>query len=255
MAKGCYSILHNESKTDLIFEIKPEIGAEIPDEQQNLVIDIGNALAIIALLYKPKTVEFAKAFEQLFYISKTGLEGETAQPSLATKALTQFKKEIVDKESGKKKNEYLKQLGIRALVGCFPLLLTGSFINYLACYKVHCDCIQLNYIANMLILVSGTLIGVWLSFAITRTYIGFDDLVIIEKDRLEPTLRLIFTGVLSIIFGFLFIKNSIEIKIGNLSSKDILKDPVTAFLIGTILGLNEKIIGSTLTKKTTDSIK
>ncbi len=255
MAKGCYNILHNEDKTDLIFEIKADLGIEIPDEQQNLVIDIGNTLSTITLLYKPKTIEFIKAFDQLFYIAKTGLEGDTAQPSLATKALTQFKKEIVDKESGKKKNEYLKQLGIRALIGCVPLLLIGSFINYLACNKVHCDCIQLNYIADMLILVSGTMVGVWLSFAITRTYIGFDDLAIIEKDRLEPTLRLIFTGVLSIIFGFLFIKNSIEIMIGGLSSHDIIKDPVTAFLIGTILGLNEKIIGSTLTKKTADAIK
>lgn len=255
MTKGCYNILHNEDKSDLIFEIKPDLDVEIPDDQQNLVIDIGNTLATITLLYKPKTLEFIKAFEQLFYIAKTGLESDRAQPSLASKALTQFKKEIVDRESGKKKNEYLKQLGIRALIGCIPLLIIGSLINYLSCKNVHCDCILSNYIANLLILVSGTMVGVWLSFAITRTYIGFDDLAIIEKDRLEPTLRLLFTGVLSIIFGLLFVKNSIEIKLGDLSSHDIINDPVTAFLIGTILGLNEKIIGSTLTKKTADIIK
>jgi hypothetical protein len=255
MAKGCYNILHNKDKTDLIFEIIPDPGLEIPDEQENLVIDISNTLAIITLLYEPKTAEFNKVFEQLFYLAKTGLEGDTAQPSLATKALIQFKKEVVDRESGKKKNEYLKQLGLRALIGCVTLLTIGSFINYLACKKVQCDCIELNYIADILILVSGTMVGVWLSFAITRTYIGFDDLAIIEKDRLEPTLRLIFTGVLAVIFGFLFIKNAIEIKIGGLSSHDLLKDPLTAFLIGTILGLNEKIIGSSLTKKTIDTIK
>lgn len=250
MTKGYYNILHNPEKTDIIFETNVEAGIEIPDEQQNLVIDIGNSLSTINLLYDIKAINFKKAFEQLFYIAKTGLEGDKAQPSLATKALTQFKKEIVDRESGKIKNQYLKRLGIRAIILGMPILIIGSIINYLSCKVINCNCIQSNYIANIMILWSGTMSGVWLSFAITRTLIGFDDLAIIEKDRLEPTLRLIFTGVLSIIFGFLFMQNAFEIRLGNLSSHDIIKDPITAFLIGTILGLNEKIVGSTLTKKT-----
>jgi hypothetical protein len=252
MTKGSYNILHNGDKTEIIFEFIP--GIDIPDEQQNLVIEIENSLATVSLLYAPNTVEFKKAFEQLFFIAKTGLENE-AQPSLAAKALTQFKKEIVDRESGKKKNEYLKLLGIKAIGGGLPLLIIGTIINFLACKSINCECIQANYIANLMILVSGTMLGVWLSFAITRTYLGFDDLAIIEKDRLEPSLRLIFTGALALIFGLLFAKNSMEIKLGDLSSHDIIHDPVTAFLIGTILGLNEKIIGSSLTKKTSDFFK
>lgn len=255
MAKGSYNILFNEEKNDIIFEIKSDVTEEIPSEQQNLVIDIGNTLATISLLYKSGTLEFKKAFDQLFFIAKTGLETDPAQPALATKALTQFKNEIVDKESGKKKNEYLKQLGLRAAIGGLPLLILGTIINFLSCNTIICDCIRSDYIANMMILVSGTMIGVWLSFAITRTLIGFDDLAIIEKDRLEPTMRLVFTGALSVIFGFLFVKSFIEIKLGNLSSHDIITDPVSAFVIGAILGLNEKIIGSSLTKKTIDLIK
>ncbi len=250
MAKGYYNILHNLEKTDIIFETNVDPGIEIPEDQQNLVIDVGNSLATINLLYETKSINFKKAFEQLFYIAKTGLEGGKAQPTLATKALVQFKKEIVDRESGKVKNQYLKRLGIRAIILGAPLLILGSIINFLFCKQISCECIQSNYVANLMILWSGTMAGVWLSFAITRTLIGFDDLVIIERDRLEPALRLIFTGLLSIIFGFLFIKGAIELKLGGLSSQNLITDPITAFLMGSILGLNEKIIGSTLTRKT-----
>ena len=99
------------------------------------------------------------------------------------------------------------------------------------------------------------MLGVWLSFAITRTTIGFDELTTIEKDRLEPSLRLIFTGLLAIIFGLLFVKQSIVIHLGNLSSDQINTDPISSFLLGIILGLNEKIIGNTLTKKTSELLK
>lgn len=252
MTKGYYNVIHNPEKTEIIFEINVEEGVEIPDEQQNLVMDIANSLSIIDLLYTSNTISFNKAFQQLFYISKTGLEGNKAQPSLAIKALIQFKKEIVDRESGRIKNQYLKKLGIRAFILSIPILIL-SLVMFLLPLHFH----QLNFpewkvSANMMILWSGTMIGVWLSFAISRTLIGFDDLAIIEKDRLEPTLRLLFTGILSLIFGFLFMLNAFEIKLGGLSSQNIVSDPTTAFLIGTILGLNEKIVGNTLTKKTSE---
>lgn len=253
MAKGAFKISFENKKTELVIATNIADGV-IPDDQLNLSIDITNTLATIKLLYKTESSQFSKAFDQLFWIAKTGLEGDeigNVQVTLSVKALAQFKKEIVDRESSKKKNEYLIKLGVRALILGLPFLILGAYINYRACQNLHyCNCVQPNYLANIMILWSGTMCGVWLSFAITRTILGFDDLAIIEKDGLEPALRLIFTGILSIVFGLLFITNAIEIKLGSLSSHDISKDPITAFLIGTILGLNEKIIGNTLTKKT-----
>jgi hypothetical protein len=253
MAKGNYEVLHNPERTDIIFEIRADSEEVIPTDQQDLVIEIGSTLAILRLLYSPdnKIVRpiFDKRFDELFYMAKTGLEGDRAQPQLAVKALAQFKKEIVDSEGGKVKNKYLKKLGLNALYLGLPFLLLGSLIHYLDCKEVEMTCFAKNYTANCMILWAGALIGVWLSFAITRTYLEFTDLAIIEKDRLEPLLRLVFTGVLAIVFGLLFIIGALEIKLGSLSSSKIASDPITAFLIGVILGLNEKIIGNTLTKK------
>ena len=250
MPKGNYIVSANDDKSDINFNLSPTAVDDIPSEQQDLLFDVQATLEIIRTLYKDNKKSFANYFDQLLKLSQVGLVGDNCQPQLAKRALEQIKTEITNRESGKIKNKYLTELGLKGLIFGLPALLLGIILNYLACKKIEFDCLNCKEVANLLILWSGTMVGVWLSFAITRTVIGFNDLTIIEKDRLEPALRLVFTGILAIIFGLLFIKKAIVINLGDLSSNDIIADPVTAFLIGTVLGINEKIIGSTLTKKT-----
>lgn len=250
MAKGNYIVSANDDNIDILFQLSPTADQDIPIEQQDLLFDVQATLEIIRTLYKADKRLFANCFDQLLKLSQVGLVGDNAQPQLAKRALDQFKSEITNKESGKVKNKYLKELGIKALWFGLPALIGGAIFNYLSCKKNHFDCLDCLFAANLIILWAGTMVGVWLSFAITRTYINFNDLTIIEKDRLEPSLRLIFTGLLAIIFGLLFFKKSIVISLGGLSSEQISSDPISSFLLGVILGLNEKIVGSTLTKKT-----
>jgi len=250
MVKGNYIVTANAEKDDIVFHISPIADQDIPLEQQDLLFDVESTLEIIRNLYKNDNRSFANYFDQLLKLSQVGLVGENVQPQLAKRALEQVKNEITNRESGKIKNRYLKELGRKALIFGMPVLIAGAFLNYLKCKGIAFGCLNCSEFANLLILWSGTMVGVWLSFAITRTILGFNDLTIIEKDRLEPSLRLIFTGSLAIIFGLLFIKKVIVINLGDLSSAHIIDDPITSFLLGVILGLNEKIIGSTLTKKT-----
>lgn len=259
MPIGFYIVTHDTEKNDIIFEVNNEVAKdkEIPDEQQNLVIDIANVLFTIQAIYKDYKLQYLKAFEQIFFIAKTGLEGINAQPALAAKALTQLKKEIVDKESGRIKNSYLKTLGFLALQFGMPLLLLGSITILVMCCFVSTQtgCFDFVKLANFFILWSGSMLGVWLSFAITKTYLAFDELAVLEKDHLEPALRLIFTGILAEIFGLLFLKGVIVIKIASLSSENLSTDYITAFLLGIVLGINEKIIGGVLSKKAVNLIK
>lgn len=253
MAKGNYIVSANEDKTDIIFQLSPTADQEIPVDQQDLLFDVQATVDVVKVLYQDANSLYATYFDQLLKLAQVGLVGENAQPLLAKKALEQLKNEIVNRESGKVKNKYLKKLGVKALWFGMPALLLGVAFNGVFCkLPLFCEtsCIDYKCLANFLILWAGTMSGVWLSFAITRTYIGFGDLVIIEKDRLEPSLRLVFTGLLAIIFGLLFVKKVIEIKLGDLSSFALVDDSVTAFLLGVILGLNEKMIGNALTKKT-----
>lgn len=252
MPKGNYIVTLNIETDDILFELSPTADQDIPIEQQDLLFDVESTLEIIRILYKDDSKSWANYKDQLLKLSQVGLVGNNAQPQLAKRALEQIKIEITNNESGKIKNKYLKALGKKALLFGLPMLCVGLLFDYLFC---NCTlkgygCINIKDLTSLVILWSGAMMGVWLSFAITRTTIGFNDLTILEKDRLEPSLRLLFTGLLAIIFGLLFIKKVFVISLGGLVSSEISNDLISAFLLGVILGLNEKILGNSLTKKT-----
>lgn len=255
MPAGYYNILHNEEKTELIAEIAPGSQGIPPEEQQRLLIDISNTIAVLQQIYPIDSISFKKGFDQIIYLAKVGLEGVNAQPKMAAVVLKQLKKEVVDREAGKVKNNYLRVLGQRASWLGFLPLITGAMIHFIDRSAVIGRYIDLPGTANMLILWSGTMLGVWLSFAITKVTLGFEDLAILEKDRLEPVLRLLFTGALAMVFGLLFMKKALVIELGELSSAVVGKDHVVAFLMGIILGLNERIIGNVLWRKTRQIIQ
>jgi hypothetical protein len=255
MAKGNYIVSAIDENTTILFQLSPEADQDIPAEQNELLFDVQATLEVVRQLYIKDKKLFAHYFDMLLKLAQVGLVGAAAQPPLAKMALAQLKTEVTNRESGRVKNDYLKNLGLKALLLGLPALIIGAVISYCNCKWVCVDCLNCGCIARLFILWAGSMAGVWLSFAITRTYLSFDDLAILEKDRLNPFLRLIFTGLLALIFALLFIKKAIVINLGGLSSNDICSEPVSALLIGVILGLNEKIIGSTLTKKTAELFK
>jgi hypothetical protein len=250
MPAGYYHILHNQDKTELIAEIAPSSQGNPPVEQQRLLIEVANTIALLQGIYAVSSIGFKKSFEQIFYLAKVGLEGANAQPEMATTVLRQLKKEVVDREAGKVKNSYLRLLGkLAAWLGVLPLVL-GTIIHFIDPESAIAKHIDLPGTANMLILWSGTMLGVWLSFAITKVTLEFEDLTILEKDRLEPLLRLLLTGALAIVFGLMFMKKAVVIELGDVSSESVGRDHVVAFLMGVVLGVNERVVGKLLRKKT-----
>ncbi|MBE0662828.1 MAG: hypothetical protein IH597_10185 [Bacteroidales bacterium] len=256
MAKGYYIVseIPKGTKKDLVINLASSEPEVIPIEQQELIVAIAETLEVITALYESDDDSFHLCFDRIKNLASLGLVGDNAQPQQAFVYLEQFRNEITNKEGGHVKNKYLKELGRLALIYGLPPFVVGMLFYSLVYLNNHFDCLNLlispnSLIANLLILWSGVMVGVWLSFAITKTYIEFKDLTIIEKDRLEPSLRLIFTGILGIIFSLLFITKIIVINIGSLSSSMIEDQPIPAFVLGVLLGLNEKILGSTIKKK------
>jgi uncharacterized membrane protein YjjP (DUF1212 family) len=96
-----------------------------------------------------------------------------------------------------------------------------------------------------------SLVGVWLSFGARKTVLTFEELTTIEEDRLEPVIRLIFVGVMALMFSLLFYKEAVVLEIGKISTKSISTDSFIAIIFGVFLGLSEKLIGQKLTKKAT----
>jgi hypothetical protein len=77
----------------------------------------------------------------------------------------------------------------------------------------------------------------------------FADLGVLEQDRLEPVVRLFFTGLLAVIIGLLFYLKIIEVKLGSVSSADFFNRSDLALLIGAFCGLSEQVLPSRVSQQ------
>ncbi len=86
--------------------------------------------------------------------------------------------------------------------------------------------------------------GAWASFASRKVKLGFSDLAALEEDRIEPGLRLLFAGVLTIILALIFTPGVADIHVGDFRASSILGSGSVALLIGSFAGLAEKALPS-----------
>lgn len=242
MAKGAFRVWQDrENPRDIHFEHTSE-DIPIPEEQLKLRDDIDSVLIVLRTLFPEENdVRFNEYFRPLLSLAQTGLVGDSAQPKLAEGALTALKNEIVVREAGRVKNKYMKSLGKKAfLLGAPPLIV--AFILYSLIP-------QLQLLQNYLFLWAACMAGVWLSFGARKTRFRFEDLSIPEKDRLEPTVRLVFAGLITIVFGLLFATGAVEVKVGGISLADFTQNFQIALLLGMILGFSETALPSVLASK------
>lgn len=224
--------------------------SEIPPEQMELVPLFLSVDEVIRIYYirNNRLEDYTHYLNELVLLAQMAIGSEDCHPKLAKSGLEIFKSKILNREGVILKSGYMKNLGLKAFYFAIVPLIVGIGLDIARMYQLVCaDCFA-SY--NLPLVWTGTMLGVWISFAISRPSLSFEELAIMEKDYLSPELRLLFTGALSVVFFYLFIEQAVVIKFGSLSTTDISKYPISAFLIGVILGINEKILGSTLIKKT-----
>lgn len=250
MEKGCYIVSANSEKShDIIFAVKPEI-SQVSELQQKLHLEVERTLVVVRKLFENAPLELEKYFIQLLTLAQAGLVPENAQPAISINALKQVKNEIVDLKSGEIKNSYFKNLGATGIrLGLVPFctalvfkLSNFYFPNYVAIEN-------LSIFANFLLVWCSSLLGIWISFGARKTTLTFEELTTIEEDRLEPIMRMLFAGSISLVFSLLFYKEAITINLGTVSTKEISNDAFIAMIFGVSLGLSEQILGKKITKK------
>lgn len=251
MEKGAYIVHQNESNSkDIVFSVKPDYKNKVPELQQKLHLEVEKTLVVLQMLFENDSKNFEMYFNQLLSLAQAGLVGENAQPTIAFNALLQFKNELVDKKSGEVKNQYFKTLGVKSFkLGIIPLCISLIIIVLFYYFPLSKELEKLNVLSNFLFVWSSCMLGVWLSFGARKTILKFEDLNILEEDRLEPTMRLIFAGAITMIFSLLFHCKAISIEIGEISSDTISADPIIAIIFGTLFGLSEQVLGKKITKK------
>lgn len=248
MGKGAFRVYRDpDNPRDIKFENVAGEEVSIPEDQLELRDEIDRTLTVLRMLFPENDKKFEEYFRPLLSLAQAGLVGNSAQPALAYRALLVLKNEIVDREGGQIKNQYMKKLGKYAIVISVPALLGAGVI--------HWQFSKLANIGNFLLLWVGCMAGVWLSFGVRKTFLRFEELHIPEEDRLEPIIRLIFAGLLTVIIGLLFATKAVVINIGSVDSSQITTSPVVALLVGMLCGFSEKALPSTVARQASELLK
>jgi hypothetical protein len=223
-----------------------------PVEQRVLKNEVERVLTVVRTLYvaEDKAPKFNEAYAKLLSLSQVGLVGRNASPSIATDALRSLEADILSREAGPIKNAYMRKLGSWALLFSVAALALYAALDALGRFTA---LLALEYRAVLLVWV-GCMTGAWASFATRKVKITFDDLVALEEDRVEPWLRLVFTGTLTGILTLIFLSGMVEVKVGGFSSAQLLTSPVSALLIGAFAGLAEKALPSAVMARATSVI-
>lgn len=246
MSKGCFEVDENsECPNDIRCGVIPEYaGEKLPENQKNLYDEVERTNTVIQSLKNTRYETKREYFNKLLSLAQVGLTGENAQPEVAISALNLLKEQICTREGGRIKNQYMMQLGINATI--MVLISFGVLII--------CDKMNINECRPYLCTFLGSQIGTWLSFGARKVKLSFDELHIIEEDRLGPWIRLIFIGITSIVFMLFINSGIVQIAIGSISIEDIRKSVELQILIGTMCGLLEHKLAIGILHKTNEII-
>ena len=239
---------------EIIFELTRYV-MPVPSIQTKLRADIETTLTTLKAIFpdkneeirpKPMTVfqqRYAACQAELLGIAQTGLE-TPADPQSARQWLESLQADIVLREGPRIKNSYMMMLGLAAAI-----LATASAVVYLVLRNNPHLSNLLHAYRNLFILLTGTLIGTWLSFGLRRMRMTFKDLAALEDDMMEPAIRLVFTGLIAITIAFIFATGMVNINVGGLNSAHLLTNGSSALLIGLLLGVSEQALPSALTRR------
>jgi hypothetical protein len=239
---------------EILFEGTSEL-FPIPPDQLSLKADIETTMMTLKTILPDKNEETTPrpmtpiqrrylAYQiKLLGIAQTGLQ-TPADPNSARLSLEALHADILLREGPRVKNSYMMHLGVAAAA-----LAAVSAVLYL----VLRNNLQASYLLyayrNLFVLLTGTMIGTWLSFGLRRPRIVFKDLSALEEDMMEPAVRLIFTGLIAIAIAFVFATEMVNINIGGLNSARLLDKGSSALLIGMLLGVSELALPGVLTRR------
>ncbi len=230
---------------------------EIPPNQATLQADLEKTLRVVSKVYretKPERPErFRLYYVRLFNLAQLGLE-DHASPDAARAALGALTGDLIDDEAGRVKNGHLRALGGRALAfGAVPALAyfalsmgseTPGFVAFFDRLGA-----SIGWLRAFALLWVGCFLGVWLSYGIRTTTFTLSDLVTTDADRLQPGLRLLFAGALTMIVGMLCAMGVVEIKLGDYALTRIATSPMLAFVIGALCGISELTLPNSIGKR------
>lgn len=239
--KGHFLVCENPNEEfDISFQVNETLTDEIPDEQQELYLKAESTCNIIKSLENTDNTIKKKYFDKLLSLSRVGLVPDPAQTKASNLALEKLQEEIVLVEGRRIKNSYMKTLGINAVILAILVSIVAG-----AAYLFT----KLPWIGSVWAVAIGALAGTWVSFGARKFEICFEDLASLERDKMNPWIRLVYICVASLIFMLFMNTGLIEVKIGDIDTASALVNMKSALVIGLMCGLVESKIGVNVYQK------
>jgi hypothetical protein len=130
----------------------------------------------------------------------------------------------------------------------------AAAVPALALVAAGCASVDLSDVRPYLYLWIGCMVGVWLSFGARNVSVNFEELGVIEKDRLSPPVRLVFAGLLTLIIGLLISSEAVLVELGELSTANFTEDPKFALLIGALCGISELALSAKVSQRASELV-
>lgn len=206
------------------------------------------------VIARTKAVDDAEAgyMEDLVGIANVGLR--TTEPSrvaFARADLERLKVFFTIREAGIVKNSYVNEL-FRWCALCaflFVMLYVVARARLLApliaAYAPRGDWVTLLYdTRNFHLFAAGAAIGTWLSFSLRRPELQFEDLAVLEPDRLSPSTRVVYTVGLASFVALLLFSGAVVAGVGPVSGEMALHNHGSwSLMIGLLAGIAERALG------------
>lgn len=240
--RGYFTVSKNDQEEfDILCQLRPDVVDDVPEEQSLLYAEIESTCNVIKSLDKTSHETKEKYFNKLLSLSQVGLVPEEgAQPQMAKVSLEKLKSEMLTVEGKRIKNHYMKRLGITAtLLAIIVAIISVALYHFT----------KLGVFLMITYTWLGAMAGAWVSYGARKFQLEFEDMSIIEKDMLEPIIRLIYIGVCSLIFELFLSCGIATINIGSITTVNLKSDIQLQLLVGVICGLIESKIGIDIYKK------
>jgi len=273
-------VVEAEREDDQVVDVLIHVADDTPvapdpaaEEKQSLYVALDAARTVVKTVadrmedrakapWRPKRkreLERAKRLRsdymrKLVDIGQIGLQNPHAD--LGKLALNGFRAEFVAQEAGRIKNAYVASLlfaaGIMAslaFIGFWLARAPASPLGFLNAYNV------------FFLAAGGAAIGTWLSFSIRHVVLSFEDLAMLEDDLLEPSMRVIFVVILTLVVCLLFWTGAVNLEIGNLKTADLsnpdskLPIKAIALLVGIFCGIAERTLANAISGRATTFVR
>ncbi len=249
-----FTILVNETPLpSSTGELKMQIDA-VCSTVKSVMADRRSRIGYRNIIERTDAVNIAEEdyMEELVGIAKVGLlTTEPTRVAFARSDLERFKLYFTIREAGIVKNAYFDDLfrwcGLCSFLFIMLYIIsrTQVFVPLLIPIAIHGSLTEFLYdTRNFHLFAAGAAIGTWLSFSLRRPEMKFEDLAVLEPDRLTPRARVSYTVGLAGFVALLLFSGAVVVGIGDVKGEAALHSHGSwSLMLGLLAGIAERALG------------